>query len=243
MTIVGATAVGSIFLVAATVQVVGGFGFAIVAVPLLTFVLSPATAVQCAILVEMPLILFVSLHEASWVHKRAALRLGGWSLVGVPLGVIAMHALEGRVLSIGLGILVLALAVTVRRPIRSAPAAPWSACLGGTLSGLLMGVSAMSGPPLVAALRHFDLQPREVRATASVVFALQGTVAIVILLATSSLGHRVPMAAALGATGVAAGWLVGNPVFARVDANRFTSIVVVLIAISALVTIVRAAVA
>jgi hypothetical protein len=69
VSIVDATAVGSIFLVAATVQVVGSFGFAIVAVPLLTFVLSPATAVQCAILVEMPLILFVSVHEAGWVHK------------------------------------------------------------------------------------------------------------------------------------------------------------------------------
>ena len=242
MTIVDAAAVGSIFLVAATVQVVGGFGFAIVAVPLLTFVLSPATAVQCAILVEMPLILFVSLHEAGWVHKRAALQLGGWSLVGVPLGVITMRALQGRVLSIVLGILVLALALTVRRPIRSAPAAPWSARLGGALSGLLMGVSAMSGPPLVAALRHFDLQPRELRATASAVFALQGSVAMAILLATSSLGHRVPVAAALGVTGVAAGWLVGNPTFARVDAHRFTSIVILLLVISALATIVRAVV-
>ncbi len=171
----------------------------------------------------------------------------GWVVTGRrPTGVITMRALEGRVLSIGLGILVLTLALTVRRPRRSAPAAPaapWSARLGGALSGLLMGVSAMSGPPLVAALRHFDLQPRELRATASAVFALQGTVAIAILLATSSLGHRVPMAAALGVTGVAAGWLVGNPAFARVDAHRFTSFVVVLLAMSALVTIVRAAVA
>ncbi|MFJ2704986.1 sulfite exporter TauE/SafE family protein [Streptomyces sp. NPDC087428] len=215
------TAVG-VFLLAALAQAVTGFGAALVAVPLLTLVVDPVTAVVAATTVSLVLTAGSWRRERLHVDTGQARRLTLAGVLGMPLGLIALALSDEHTLSllIGVALLVLVglLSFGVRLP--EGNVTTWTA---GFLSGGLLTSTGMNGPPLVLALQ--GLEPRRYRATLQAVFCGQDVVAVAIFVA---LGHVSPTALLLTAAGVLGlplGWAMGDRVFRRVPAQRFRPIV------------------
>jgi hypothetical protein len=170
--------VGVIVLVAATVQSATGFGYAVLAAPLLSIVLDPAEALPLVWLTFVPAAAAVTVllradvcwaigWRASFAGVPAAL-LGGWALADVPSRVL--QALTG------LSILVFTL---VRAPRRTS-VLPTQAtdALAGAIAGLLAVTTGTSGPPLVLAVSRHVLSPAQARATLAWLFTVFGLTAV-----------------------------------------------------------------
>ena len=157
--------------VAALLRGFTGFGFAIAAVPLLSLALPPARVVPLAVVLQV-LASVVDLRAASRITDwRSMLWLSPGMVAGTPLGLFLLTRLSANQARLAIGVLILGSVVLLGRGMRL-PARPasWMIGLVGMISGVMNGVAAMSGPPVVAYLYGTAAQRNGVRATSLVFF-------------------------------------------------------------------------
>jgi uncharacterized membrane protein YfcA len=229
----------AIFLVAAVVQAVSGFGFALVATPLLAMVAGPQHAVIASSLVSLAMNLGMAWAEREHVQWRASGRLLGWACLGMPVGLVAFRLLNPATLATAIAVVVLGCTLLVWRGWRIS-AAGWSARAVGVLAGVLTTSTGTNGPPLVAAVQGMGVAPRVFRATMAVLLAGAGFVGIASLAASGAVGSfDVSLAAAGLPVALLGGW-AGRRIVARVNPLRFRQIVLSALVASSAVALVHA---
>lgn len=228
-----------IILAAAVAQAVTGFGFALVAVPLLTLAADPRTAVVAAALAGLALTVTVAVRERGFVKWRTAGALLAAAALGLPAGLLVLRVAPERLLTVLIGLAVLGCAALVWRGWRLARTR--TTLLGvGVLAGVLSTSTGTNGPPLVAAFQAMGFDPRTFRATLAAVFTGNGLFA---LAGFGLAGQLTATAAQLGLAGVPAvalGWWYGDALFRRVDAGRFRQMVLGGLVLAGAVIVARA---
>lgn len=127
-----------------------GFGFALVAVPLLSLVLPPAEAVALTVLLQVAILPRDLRPGAGAPDRRLLAGLAGGAVIGLPLGQLALLQLDPdlcRLATAGFALAALAAQVASARIAARVALAP-PAAVGG-LSGFMAGLAAMPGPPAV----------------------------------------------------------------------------------------------
>jgi uncharacterized membrane protein YfcA len=237
-------AVGLIAVVAgaALVQSISGFGFALISVPLMALLIDAKDAVVLASLFGLAssTVLVARSHEG--VVWPVAGRMLAGAATGMPLGLVVLIAVEERTLRAIIAVAVLVFVtmliggVTVRGGGRAVD-------LGaGFVSGVLNTSVSTNGPPLVLALQARRLAPPAFRGTISVVFVGSSLVANALLLAAGRYSDEVGRALLVGAPALVAGWAVGGRLAPAVPAERFRSLVLALLLVSAASALVSVAV-
>jgi hypothetical protein len=228
-----ALAAGAVFL-GAGLQSATGFGFALVAAPLLFAVLGPEAAVSAAILLglEVNLLTLAGERRAPAVLRGEAARLVAWSLPGVAAGTVVLVALPDDVLAglVGVAVLV-ALAVRLRGAPAPAGPAAWRTAAAGSAAGALSTATALSGPPLVLHLLARGTGPAQLRDTLAAVFLALGVLSAAALAAAGA--FDLPAALGLLAAAALAGHLLGRRVFARLDGGHHERVVLAVLGLSA----------
>jgi uncharacterized membrane protein YfcA len=231
-----AAAVGAV-TVAAVAQAVTGFGFALLAGPVLVAILAPREAIPAMALLGLIVnVLALTAARGRPAPLRAeSATLLAWAVPGLAAGAVALSRLPAGAVRVAVGVLVLA-AIAQRRAgaavLLPAPAA-------GLAAGALTTATGLSGPPLVVRLAGLGVSPRTRRDTLAVVFLALGLFGIAAL-ATAGLLH-VPGSFPELALGAAAGALVGRRLADRVDATLADRLTTVLLVAAALVAIASAA--
>ncbi|MEL6354599.1 MAG: sulfite exporter TauE/SafE family protein [Cyanobacteria bacterium J06627_28] len=176
--------IGSVLGLAAAVQSLAGFGFALVAIALLPFFLD----LQLAI----PLVLMMCLLSSFglWVYYRdsfdwrAIAPLALSAMVSIPLGLVGLHyvpeSLARKLLG---GFIVLYVLYDVLRlvsPIFKMPTleSPRWAYLFGGVSGFLTGALTVGGPPLVMYANSKEWTPEEFKGNLPGVYVVALTFAL-----------------------------------------------------------------
>jgi uncharacterized protein len=231
-----------IVLAGSFAQAVTGFGFALLAVPLLALATDAPTAVVGASIAGLLLTATMAVRERAHVRWRAAGVLLAAAVVGMPLGLVALHELAERVLAALIAVVAIGCTLVVwRRPrLPDHPAAVGGA---GLLAGVLGAATGMNGPPLVAAFQSMAYQPRPFRATLAAVFAGTGTVSLAGYALTGELTRRAGAVGLAGLPAILLGWAAGNRVFLRVEAAWFRRAVLTGLLLSSAATLVHALVA
>ncbi|MGH2919849.1 MAG: sulfite exporter TauE/SafE family protein [Solirubrobacteraceae bacterium] len=244
MTVLAAVAV----FLGASLQSATGFGFALVAAPIMFAAFGPQAAVTAGVLlgVEIGLLTLATEGRVPRVLRGDALALVAWSLPGIALGAIALRELPERLLSLlvaagVLGGLALRLRARGAGPVRGRPRARrWSAPLAGVSSGALSTSTSLSGPPVVLHLLARGASPEQMRDTLAAVFVVLALLSVPALLIAGA--FDVPEAVgALCAAGLA-GQLLGRRLFARLAGERYEDVVLVVLAAAALVALATSAV-
>jgi hypothetical protein len=234
-------AVFVIAFVAAVAQATTGFGYALVAVPLLTLASDPRTAVVGAALASMLSTTGLTVRERAHVRWRVA----GWLLLaavlGMPVGLAILRYTPDRTLTIVIALSVLACTLLVWRRVRLRTG-PFAVGVVGALSGVLSTATGTSGPPLVAAFQSMGYDPRTFRATISAVFTGMGVVGLVGFFATGQLTAAAGLVGLIGLPATALGWWVGDHAFARFDEERFRRVLLGALVVVCGVTLARAVV-
>lgn len=166
MSLVIAGWMGLVFLVAGFARGYSGFGFSAVTVVGLSFVVSPATAVATAILLEIAASLFQARSVFRDVDWRNTMVLLAGGLVGNPLGVWILQIAPETTLKAAVYafLLVVAAVLTFMRPLRlELSGGAWFAVALG--AGVVNGATALSGLFIVAVMTIAGIAPARLRAT------------------------------------------------------------------------------
>lgn len=214
-----------VFLLAGVAQAVSGFGSALVAVPLLTLVTDPVSAVVAATAVGLVLAGFAVVSEREHVQRSVTWHLLLAGALGMPLGLWLLSTLSERGLTILMAISVFgALALLVSRvELRGGRPVTWGT---GALSGVLLTSTGMNGPPLVLGLHLLKLDPRQFRATLQAVFFGHDTLAVLGFLVIGTFSLDAALLAAGGVAGSVAGWKLGDRLFHRLSPAMFRRVLI-----------------
>lgn len=229
-------AAAAIILIASTVHAVTGFGYALVATPLLALTVDPHTAVVATTLSALAMTVTIAVrqrHHAEW--KVATIALVG-VVLGMPFGLWVYGVTSERVLTGLIGVGVLGCTVMVWRRVKVHGNAPMLMGVG-LLSGALSTSTGTNGPPMVAAFQGMDYDPHKFRATLAAVFAGTSVFSLLGFAVAGKVNAESMWIGLVGLLVVQLGWFAGNAVFNRIDPERFRKVLLVVLLVSAAVTI------
>jgi uncharacterized membrane protein YfcA len=238
----------------AALQSATGFGFSLVAAPLVFAALGPPEAVGLLIVlsVEVNLLTLATERRRPRPLGREAAVIVLWSVPGALAGVAVLRALDPVALQVAVSAGVIATLAARRvagrrsprpssrplppssRPRRPSSRPVWAAPLAGLAAGGLTTSTSTAGPPLLVHLLGRGVEPDRVRDTLTVCFLGLSVIGAVALLATGT-DDAVPDATLLAAMvpTVALGHLAGRPVFARLArGGRYEPVLTVVLIVS-----------
>jgi uncharacterized membrane protein YfcA len=245
ITIGTVTAVAGIVFAAAVLQRAVGFGFALLAVPLLAFVVPTKSAVIIIFLngtVTCAWMAFRLRRHIEWVSAR---RLGVAAIAGAPVGVVILSAISANTLRLVLGVTTCWAAgwiIVTSRLARSEPVVSHRSTTYamGFVSGVINTSLATNGPPLVYELRRSGFHGDRFRATISAVFLLSNLIGLP-LLALAGLITTFDVALALtSVVPCIAGIMVGSWIGGRMGPSHYGWAVDLLLLVTGLLTISKA---
>lgn len=127
-----------------------GFGFSMLALVLLTFVLPPAQVVPLLLIWEI----FASAEHAPFVWRQCDGKVAGLLLLGVvpltPVGMSLLIHIPAQAMTIGVNALVFVLTLVLLSGVKpSRPLGPLGIVGVGAATGFVNGASSNGGPPVV----------------------------------------------------------------------------------------------
>ncbi len=220
----------AIVFVAAILQSLTGFGFALVVMPLVTLAIDLKTAAPLIALAGLTAytVNLIRFHRAVDIGEVA--RLGIASAIGIATGIWALARVDELAINRAMGAILIAYAAyALLRPAVSRRLPVWWAYPAGFLAGCLGGAYNTPGPPVVVygSLRQWPKD--EYRAILQTLFFING-----VLIVSSHLlaGHVIPQVWALYAWAAPAlllGLWAGARLDRHVDQERFRGLVTAMI--------------
>jgi uncharacterized membrane protein YfcA len=219
---------------------IGGFGSALVAMPLLALVLPIRTVVPLMLLLDFVGMLTQGMRLRRDLDRREMLAVVPWLLVGMTVGVTALVLLPARALLVALGISILAYAVSsLRHHHDRRPIARWWAVPAGLFGGLFGGMFGTGGAVFAMYYTSRIPDPSRMRATMSAVFVVSTAARLLLFLVSGLLLQReVWLAFAALVPLVLIGFFVGHRLHGRLtplQVARFISVLLVFSGTSVLI--------
>lgn len=226
--------------VAAFVQVLSGFGFALLSMPIMTLALPVKEAVVVSTLLGMISTTWQARVLRADTDRPLAKRLTLAAFVGMPLGLFILNVVSDTALRLTLGIAVIVATILLIARINLSAASNHFDYGVGFVSGVLNTSLSTNGPPLVFGLQARHLAAAPFRATISTVFAFSNIVGITLFALNGKITRDGLVASAIAFPA----WLVGQglawPVKRHFHGERFRNLVLVLLFTAGTFTIVFA---
>lgn len=179
--------IGGVIALAAAIQSLAGFGFALVAIALLPFFLELQLAIPLVLLMCLLNSMGLWLYYWDDFEWKAIAPLVLSALVAIPVGLVGLHYVPEAIALKALGAFVVLYvaydALQLFTPIATMPAldSPRWAYLFGGISGFLTGAFTTGGPPLVMYANSKEWSPEQFKGNLPGVY--------VVALAFALMGH------------------------------------------------------
>lgn len=227
--------VALVVALATCAQVMSGFGFALVAIPLVALLAGAKTAVVGTAIVGPLLTGAVVVRDRCDIRSRTAITVTAASFVGMPAGILVLGHIGDRALKELIGVVVIVAGLALWRGLRVPPGRR-SEIIAGVISGALATSTGTNGPPLVILLHSESLEPKQFRGTLSASFLAQGAVALSAFWVSGHLTADALRVAASAFPGIVIGWFLGERLFAGIEKERFGAVVLLMLVASGLVS-------
>lgn len=225
---------------AALIGTLTGFGYALLATPLLVLVLPPRDVVPLVLMSSIVLLVLLAIESRREMDGR---KIGRWTLGALPGmlvgGSILATVPDGTMESI-IGAITLCAAVLLSLR----PGRPWrrewpGAVSAGVLSGVLVGASGMSGPPVILFGLKQNWDHRVLRASLIGYFGIIHSLAVFVLGGLGIGGVEALFQVLVVLPGVFMGFAFGWRWRARVDQRLFRYIALGLLCVSGMLALFR----
>jgi uncharacterized protein len=156
-----------------------GFGIGLAGVPRLALVAEPRLVVPSIMLLQIASGVQNLVQDRRYIDLRLLLPLLPGAVLGIVPGLWLLLWLEADVVRLGMGLLVVATVLLLAQGFRLDREPRRSTLLAmGAVSGVLNGLAAMAGPPMIALLFALRRPPEIIRATLAGLFMFTGFVGL-----------------------------------------------------------------
>ncbi|GAB4354385.1 MAG: sulfite exporter TauE/SafE family protein [Candidatus Abyssubacteria bacterium] len=240
----------TIVLAAAVVTGFSGFGFALIAVPLLSLFLDVKFGVPLVLLLAFFSVIILTLNKLRFLREPTVLIILVGMILGITGGAHLLANFETSLLKRLLGVVVILFGLHIF--IRSrrerdpkhydavpSPVRMVTAFVVGVFSGVAGGLFGTSGPPLVVYVDHFAKDKTAFRAQLLVLFLLHDVYRIGIYLRYSLINMEVVRFGLWMLPAVCIGLLAGSRMHFQVDEKTFSRAVAIMLLISGVLLIIK----
>ena len=211
-----------------------GFGFVLVAGPLVAAAFPPEEAITSLLCLGMLTSSLTLLTEARRPDPlwRESGQILAWGSIGALAGTFLLAELDAHALQLLVTVAVLA-TLLIRRTARTGSDPFLAIPLVGLTAGARTTTTSANGPPLLLYLLGRRVEPRRMRDTLSVLFISFAAIGLAAL-TLGAADIALPEGAVLVAMPVAAaaGHVTGRPLFAHLAEGRYEQVVTVLLLVS-----------
>ncbi|MCK4655296.1 MAG: sulfite exporter TauE/SafE family protein [Candidatus Cloacimonetes bacterium] len=228
-----------IFIISAMLQGLTGFGFSILAVPLITLFISPKVAVPILLLNSM-IINIIVLHS-TWksLELKRILILLLFGIIGMPLGAHLLVVLDENILKILIGSFIfifgLLLIFGFRKQFKREKL---SMIPIGITSGFLGGSISMSGPPIILFLANMGVGKHTFRGNLAAYFFLLNIFTIPVYIMNGLITKQVLSYSVTFLPGLLIGVISGNILSHRIKEKHFRKLILFLLLIMGILSII-----
>lgn len=159
-----------IILLAALVQGITGFGFALIAVPLLSLFI-PEIKNITPIIVGYSLVtnVLIFCKSKNYVKLKGIIPLIIFGIIGTPIGTYILLFVNAKIMKLAIGLIICGTAIAMLKNYKiRIKNEKFSYGVIGVLSGLLNGSIGLSGPPVVLFMTNQDTKKETFRANLSI---------------------------------------------------------------------------
>ena len=215
--------VTAVFLLAAFVQGLSGFGSGLIAMALLPLFMSLQQAVAVSAVVGMLLNLTFAFQLRAHADYREVAPMALAGLLGVPMGLWLLHSVDSRLVTGLLGLVLCGHASwsLLRRGQASRPLGRRWALLAGGIGGALSGAFNTAGPPVLVYATLRDWPRDNFRANLQTFFSVTGTLSLIGFSLTGLVTAQTLRLDAFALPAVALGAWLGNRLCKRIDPLAF----------------------
>ena len=221
--------IAAIFIASFTQGLVG-FGFGLVAVPILVLFLSPSLVVPLICLLATVLTSMVLFEARKYVNikKITPLFIGG--VVGMPLGIWVLKVIDADLIKVSMGSIIVLFGIVsligFRRHVLQE-----SKALGiiGLASGFLNSSTALSGPPVILFFSNQGWKKEEFRANIIAYFVGLNIITLVSFYFSGFLTSEVFQVSLYTFPPMILGTLVGIYLSRRVSQNVFAKLALIIV--------------
>lgn len=223
---------GAVSLAAATQQL-SGFGYALMAVPLLTLILGPKDAVALCSLSGVAGTALMAWRLRARVDRSIVRRLILGAAVGMPIGIVALRRVPADPLQVAMAVVVLAAVALLATGFRLKSESHRTEAAAGVVSGMINTSVGVGGPPVVLVLQAADLEQHTFRATTVTYFLLSNFIALPLFFASGVVDSSTWVAGLVAIPAALVSTLAFERVAFRVRSEHFRPLVLGLLVLSA----------
>jgi uncharacterized membrane protein YfcA len=222
-------AVTVIICFAAFLQSISGFGFSLLAMPLLSIFVDVQDAVVIATLCGIFTNAVHLKKDLQLVDQAIARRISLSALIGMPLGVVVLSVFSATQMRAIIGAVIVVLVYLMMRNFVLKTENTTVDIFLGAFSGLLATSVSTNGPPLVFLLQSKQLDPWRLRATLAYVFTISGCASFIVLMIARKGSIEAFQYAILSFPAMYLGTVVGRKARHRVTQEAFQRLMYVLL--------------
>jgi uncharacterized membrane protein YfcA len=171
--------IAAIIFISAFQQSLSGFGFSLVAMPILVQLVGIQVAAPLVAVLALTINIINGIRWRADLDFHEIKRLGIWMALGVPLGIWGIFVMNETIVKVGLGALLVAYALfALLRPEKLPVISRRWAYPAGFFAGLLGGAYNTSGPPLILYGSLRDWSHQRFRAVLQSLFGFAATIVV-----------------------------------------------------------------
>jgi len=218
-------------------QGIVGFGFALIAAPLVLIFLEKETVVSSMLIVGIIINGFLIKKIQKPVNYKIIAFLFLASLIGMPLGIRILNTIPMNSMKVLVGTLVIIFAIILSFQKIRLPKSDFLTLIAGFISGLLNTSTSMSGPPAVLLLTGENLQKDEFRKTLACFFFLMSVVSLTLFITNKIITFQRVIFGLISIPLVFLGAFLGDKMATKMPQKIFRFLVLGIVFLSGLYTI------
>jgi uncharacterized membrane protein YfcA len=223
-------AAGIIAAIAGVVRGITGFGGAMVMAPPLALLLGPKLAVPVILVLESVAAAPMLIQTRHLVHWKMIGAILLAACVTVPLGVLALVAIDPAITRRIIAVTVIVFAVILLRGWRYAGRPRLATSVGlGAVSGAMLGATSIGGPPVILYLLSGPDPIETTRANLTLYVAVSSLIGVIMLWHQGVFDARAGWMSVLLAPAYYVGLLIGLRLFPRFSDTRFRQFTLMLL--------------
>lgn len=228
-----------IVLLAAFVRSVSGFGYALIATPLLTFIFEAKSVVVMNVILGTITSVLILFSTRRYVDLRRVAFMSLGSILGIPIGAFLLSRLEPLIIELAIAVLVIPFSVLLLSGHSHQFKRDTLGCgVTGFISGVLAASTSLGGPPVVLFLLNQGLVIERFVGTLAAYFLFTGVITIGAFSSLGMITTDLLIRVAIFLPALFLGSYIGIKVLPRINAILFKRIASALVSVAALAIIV-----